>query len=492
MIFHRVLGRLASQSAGVRAAGLYAVGLAWTKGIALLMVPILTRSLAPAEFGRLEVLSSIAEIGGLLAGAGLVDTLYRFASGARPGALRAAAQVSGLSILVALSGMLLLGLFAGRIAVQMPLPTPPTQILLLGVAVVLESAITVPLSWMRMNSAAGAYTAVIVLRATIQSGLVAALVLGGYGVSGVLAAGAITAFGTATLLAAWQARRTGIAVMPTAPNRHAWRGMLAYGLPLVGGGLASFVLGTADRLLLAGTVPDAALGQYALAAKFAMLAALLTQPFELWWFPRRIGLLNEPEGKAQSARLAGVGATLVILSAAMAAIAGPQLIFLLTPAAYHPAALLVPFLCASLAMQSLGSLFNVGCYATRTGTTAMLVNSLAAAVAMVFYLLLIPRWGVPGAIAATLVAQATRLGVFTLVSQRRVPLPYPFGALLRLSGVAIVAAALPQVLEPGLASALATLAGLGLTGAMAFAPGLLVLPAKLRLAKPLRAAQADA
>ena len=120
------------------------------------------------------------------------------------------------------------------------------------------------------------------------------------------------------------------------------------------------------------------------------------------------------------------------------------------------------------------------------------MRSLAAAVAMVFYLLLIPHWGVPGAIAATLLAQATRLGVFTVVSQRRVKLSYPFAALLRLSGVAILAAAVPQVLQPGWTSALATLAGLGLTAAMAFAPGLLVLPATLRLAKPLRAAQADA
>ena len=41
---------------------IYAGAMAWTKGLAMLSVPLLTRQLAPAEFGRLELLSSAAAI----------------------------------------------------------------------------------------------------------------------------------------------------------------------------------------------------------------------------------------------------------------------------------------------------------------------------------------------------------------------------------------------------------------------------------------------
>jgi O-antigen/teichoic acid export membrane protein len=43
------------------------------------MLPILTRYLSPGEFGRLELLLSIADFASMLAGFALTDALYRFA-----------------------------------------------------------------------------------------------------------------------------------------------------------------------------------------------------------------------------------------------------------------------------------------------------------------------------------------------------------------------------------------------------------------------------
>ncbi|MDA1378993.1 hypothetical protein PCI56_02915 [Plesiomonas shigelloides subsp. oncorhynchi] len=43
------------------------------------MLPVFTRYLSPAEYGQLEVLLALVNIGTLLLGLGLVDALYRFA-----------------------------------------------------------------------------------------------------------------------------------------------------------------------------------------------------------------------------------------------------------------------------------------------------------------------------------------------------------------------------------------------------------------------------
>ena len=57
-----------------------------------------------------------------------------------------------------------------------------------------------------------------------------------------------------TTIARLLAGETGLAFEP-----RIWPRLLAYGLPLTGGGLASFALGTADRWLLAGALTPEAL-----------------------------------------------------------------------------------------------------------------------------------------------------------------------------------------------------------------------------------------
>ena len=46
----------------LRATALYGLGIAWSRSVGLLMVPVMTGYLSPGEFGRLELLASAAEI----------------------------------------------------------------------------------------------------------------------------------------------------------------------------------------------------------------------------------------------------------------------------------------------------------------------------------------------------------------------------------------------------------------------------------------------
>jgi len=461
--------RWAALPDGLRATILYAGATGWTKGIGLLLLPLITAMLPAAEFGRLELLASAAEIAAVLAGAGLVDTLYRFAS--LPGAegKLGAARVTGLAIIVTLIG--LAGAFAAApLGALLPLPALPIEVILLGISVALEAAIGVPLAWLRMQNRAAAYAFIVILRGTLHTVLLGLLLWQGFGIAGMLGAGAAASLLAAVVLLAGQARDTGIRMQPAA-----WRPLLAYGVPLIGSGLASFALGTADRWFLASNVAAAALGHYALASKLALAMAFLMQPFELWWYPRRLGVWAAEDGPARSAKLAGTGAAVTLLAAAVATLAGPVLILLATPVAYHPAAAMVPFVVISLVLQSFGSLFNIGCYLGRTGRIPFLVNSLAGAVAIAGYALLIPRFGVPGAIAATVLAQAVRLVVFAILSQRRARAEYPHGAVALLALATAAAAAIPQFLAPWPAAAAALPAFLAL-GLVAIRLGLLPVP----------------
>ncbi len=476
-------GLIARIPVGLRATALYALALAWTKGLAFLTLPVLTATLAPAEFGRLELLSSAAEIGGLIAGMGLVDTLYRFAAEPGEAGRRSAARITGLALLGTALAVVVIVAFAPAIAGGIRLPTPSLDIVLLGVAVAVEAAIGVPLGWLRMQGRAGAFTVLTVARGSLQAGLVVVLVLTGHGVTGVLMAGAIASVAAVVLLAGMQARDTGVSIAPRGSLR-----LLAYGLPLIGSGLASFVLGTADRWVLVGHVEAASLGHYALACKLSLIVALLMQPFDLWWYPQRLKLLTMPGGLERSGRVVGFGAVLLLLAGGATALAGPVLIDLLTSVAYAPAKAFLPWLVLSLVLQMLSSLVNVGSYTGRVAGLPMAVNVAAACVALGLYLALIPGWGVAGAIAATLAAQAVRLGLFAVLSQRRVAVPWRVGRLLVVALCATVAAAAPQVLGTGAAGLLAGVAALGLGVAAGATGGLLPLPGLRWSAPALRPA----
>ncbi len=447
---------LARIPASLRAAGLYAGAMVWTKGLGLLLLPLVTALLPAEEYGRMEFLCSAAEIAALLAGAGLVDTLYRFGSEPGEAGRHSAAQVAGLALVVSLGGLALAALVS-PLGALLPMPATPTEVLLLGVTVALEAAIGVPLAWLRMQGRAAHYAALVVARGTLHSALLALLLWQGFGVAGMLAAGAAGSLLAALALLGGQARLTGIRLAPSG-----WKHLLAYGLPLTAGGLAAFLLGTADRWFLAGTVSAAELGHYALAAKLGLVMAFLTQPFDLWFYPRRIALYGTPEGRQQVARLAATGAAVTLCAAALAALAGPLLIHWATPAAYHGAARFVPWLCAALALQSLGSLFNIGCYMQRTGRQSLVVNGGAGLVALAAYAALIPRFGVAGAVAATLLGQAVRLVWFAWASQRSAPLDYGFLQVALLALGAALVAALPQLLAPVVVMAVAVPAMLAL------------------------------
>lgn len=445
---------------------IYAVALVWTKGLAMLAVPMLTRHLTPEEFGRLELLASVAEIGGVIVGAGLVDTLYRFAIG--DAAKAQAGKVMGLALTISLGCLALLLLAAPTIAAALPLATSPREVIMLGSAVVLEGVISVPLGWLRMNGRAQAYTALVCGRATLQVGLLMVLLVLDTGVAGVLSAGLVAGLLLAGVLTAGQARQTGLRFNPRGSAT-----LLAYGLPLVGTGLAGFVLGTADRWWLAGGVTAAALGHYGLALKIGQIVNLLAQPFELWWYPRRLMVLAGSNGRERSSETVMAGMTLLIVAAAAVSLTAPYIVALLAPAAYAPSAALVPPLTVAVALHLSCSMVNVGIYARDTGWLSLAVNAGAALVAVMFYSLLIPRFGVEGAIAATIIAQTARCMTLGWLSQRTAPLDWKLGRL-----AVVAAAALCSVYVGGLTGGVLLIAVIG--GAAAI--GLVRLPARLTLA----------
>ncbi len=56
----------------------YAIGILMMKGVSLIMIPYITHKLSLAEYGSLEALVLLADIGTILFSFGIVDAMYRY------------------------------------------------------------------------------------------------------------------------------------------------------------------------------------------------------------------------------------------------------------------------------------------------------------------------------------------------------------------------------------------------------------------------------
>jgi O-antigen/teichoic acid export membrane protein len=297
-------------------------------------------------------------------------------------------------------------------------------------------------------------------RGVLQAILSTALLAYGAGVTGIIAGGTIATLIEVVAILALILPETGLSLGPAR-----LRSLMIYGLPILFAGCAAFTLGSLDRWMLADAVSASDLARYGVAAKISAVAATLVQPFNMWWTSKRFIVLNGPNGKQAIARNATIGIVIALLAAVVTALGGPLLILLLTPAEYHSAAAYVPWLVLAFAAQEVGTFLNTGCYDRADGFASLGINLAAAGLIVVLYLLLIPPFGVAGAIAATIGAQGARSLLYHAVSQRRVRLEYPglrltllcigccigvFGAYTGLQPVGAAVAAVPLAAALGL------------------------------------------
>lgn len=416
-----MITRLDRLPTAVRHSLIYASALAFSKALALIMVPVATHFLTPADYGRLDVLQTLADLLSIVIGMGLAETLFRFAGSADDDQerRRASANIFGLALCLGVVALLAGQLLAGVISGWLPGNVAETEARLILASLSMVGTILVPLAWLRMQGNPWHYFIGTAGRVALQVAIAVPLLFLGFGVTGVLCATLISA----TLLCLWLIRTqwldTGISFEFTR-----FKAYSAYGGPLIFVGISGFILGSFDRWILADAVGTAEMAQYALAAKFGLITAVLIQPFDLWWHPRRFSCLKEKHGPQRCAKIATLGVAIAILSALLIAAAGPAMVRWMTPQSYHDSITYIPWLAALAAVHNANATLGFGAMSESTTVRPAMIDGFAAAIALLLYLILIPLYQAWGAITATSIALTLRLCATYWVSQKSLALPY--------------------------------------------------------------------
>jgi O-antigen/teichoic acid export membrane protein len=454
----------------LRSSGLYAIAAIGQPLVGMLMLPIITRYLRPADYGVLATLEQVSSVLALLLGANfgtMIGYFYfqRDTAETRRPVVGTCVLGSGLAGILTMLVLGLMGAFLTHQIIGRQVSALYLQVIALGMPIGFASETL--FAWLRVADRPRAYLAASLLR--IATGAVAAILLVAVfhlKILGMVLSGIAAVTVPALILAAicWRVAR------PTFDGRLFLR-MVKYAAPIGVSALAMFCTNFGDRLILPRYVSMADIGLYNLAYKIGMLASLAYSAFHTYWSSQIFGVMKRDDADTMFARLltyafGGVGAMVL----GLIVFAKPA-IHLLAHRDYSGAAALVPIIATAYGFRSLGDFFRSRYYLAGHPGYDAIANWLGAGLCLGGYLVWIPRFGVWGAAFATLLAFCSVLAVTLIWTFRLRPYEVEAGRLAK------IAIALAAVLGLFMALPVASLVGQIAFGTLLAAgyPGLLWL-----------------
>lgn len=375
---------------------IYAIGTILRRLTALVMLPIYTRYLTPADYGVVELLTMAIEIAGILVGLRISQAMFRYYISAES-LQEKYTVVSTVLITVVLSSM------CG--AMLMVLAAEPVTRFIFGntdyiyefqlfaFTLVTNAISAVGLSYLRARQMPVLFVSIgvvtLVLQVTLNILFVVMLEMHVTGVVySALASGLLISIG----LTAYMLWHVGLKYS----RELAWR-LVNYVAPLMLASIGAFYVAYADKyfIRLFGTLSD--VGLYALAARVSSILATVFEAFNMSWGADRFEVVKKDDAARTFEQVFRFMSAGILLAGAGLALFASDFFRVMTNPAFYPAGYIVPLLVLAAIARVFVIFCNFGAlYMDRTGIMAQ-ASWLKVLVATVGYLSLIPLLGVYGA-----------------------------------------------------------------------------------------------
>jgi O-antigen/teichoic acid export membrane protein len=444
--------------------GKYSIGVIAGKLTALLLLPVYSRCLSPADYGALALLDLTLYFLGALFGMQLGEAMFYFyargeSDAERQSAVSTALAASvGIGVLVGAAGWVaateisrfVLG--SERFAACFRL-----QFISLALGLPAEAgycgirALDRPMDYVRVSilQLLCSMAAGILLLTVFHMGLIGVLWAGIVGPTVALCAQAF-------VLSRWVRQWP----KPAFLSR-----MVRYAWPLGLSGVLMLLIHFGDTFVLRRYVPLADVGIYSLAYRIGMLVAIVDMPYNRFWNAQMYQIVGGADGPAIYGRICTYRA--LVLSAVavwLGFFTGPALAILVPPS-YQGAARYAPWIALAYVLRSVGDHFRGSFYLEAKTSRQLPVIGFGAAVCVAGYLALIPRWGLWGAVVATNLCFAVMLVHGFRSAQRVRAFPYELRRLAQLVFWSVALVALHQLVQP---SSFWAMVALGACGTLAF------------------------
>lgn len=421
----------------------YSTGNLLIKGLSLISAPIFTRIFIPAQYGAWSYINVMVAFmtGILLLGGDNAYTRYFFQCESEEEkqtltatwlAFLAIWSIVVIAAILPFSGALaswMLGEDGYRAAWVIGLVSSPLAMMNLSLAQALRNRFRAK-EFMLFNLA----TAILTISLAVLFVLVFDL-----GVAGALLGAALASL-VMIPLRLWVIRD----LLSQSFSLQFLKKLLIFGLPLVPMNIAFWLFSNADRLMLARLASLEEVGIYSIAGSMAAVIMLLQNAIGLSWLPHGIKTYEEDQimaaqvfRKIMITFLAGSG----FIITGFVALA-QEVLFILVPPAYYAAFTVIPFLAAGFIFFTSAHV-SVVAIMVKNKTVYIMIACWAIAVLNIgLNFLLIPRFGIAGAGAATGISYMFFAGSYALISRQLWPVAYPGKLIALLLIVPLVAVGL--------------------------------------------------
>lgn len=403
----------------------YGLSLVIGRGATLLLLPLYTRALSPAEFGQADVLLAAITIAHVVAPLEISQAQARFLpDAAGPAERRAICATALVFTLIAYGALLALGLaFSGTLAGWSG-TTRELVVLALLVAVA-QGLQRVTSGQLRSDRRAGPFAAVSMTLTLVTAVATVATVVGGRMGSAGLLLGHLSGAVVGTVVAWWFTRGS----WSSGLDRTQLGRMLAYSTPLVVSGVGVAMMLQVDRLALQKLATLSDVGVFGVAARLAGIVQLVIAGFQSALSPLIYATHREEGTPPALARLFARFSAAALALVLGLSLLSPELVALFAAPGYAGAAALLPILVPATLLASMYPFAPGADIAGRTGWLAA-VNVSGGLVNATLSFALIPHLGVRGAALANLLASALQFAAYMVISQRLYPVPHRWGRLV--------------------------------------------------------------
>lgn len=453
----------------------YGVGQVLTRLSSVLMLPVYTRFLTPADYGTIAIFDLITALLAIVFGGGIAPAAQRYHFDATDETDRARIW-SAAFLMTALPPLpfLLLAWWSREAlahATHGIVELAPLYSLVLPtlwLSTVSLTADTYLRTRKRSTTSVVVNLAALALNIALNLYL---LIVAGLGVAGVLL-GNLIATAAATV-----ARSLAVLadMRPTVPSRDLVATLWRFGAPLVLSAVLAVGMHQLDRYLLRLFRDLEQVGVYSLAYTLAQgSVSLLLIPFSAAWEAVRYEIARERDASLLYARVFRAFVSAAALLAFAVALFADEIFGLVAPPDFRAAAALVPVLVLAYVVFSMHAHFSVPAYLHKAPRHTVGVFATGLVVNVAANVLLVPPYGAHGAAGATLVTFAAFSAVGLWRYSRLERYPYPLAWCAAVIGAMIVVFTL---LKSGTAGA-SHMAAIG-------AKGIAWIGATTLLAKPL-------
>jgi O-antigen/teichoic acid export membrane protein len=419
---------------------IYGLGNIGTKIIAIVLLPLYTAYLTPADYGVLQICNVLSSIIVTIIVMGSSSALFKVYYEDKNEENRRIILGTTVIFYIISAALLLIPLIILRKSIA-PILIGGEQsnylLVLVIFAAYLEGLISLGLAILRANEKSVTYAIFSIVRLIIYIGLnicfVAVLHRNYIGVKEATLIALIISFIVIFILTYKKIRWKF--------NRNYIKDILIIGIPLAIGGLASWVLNMTDRYMLKFLLPEnialIQVGLYSLGAKIAsFIHFILVAPFMLSWGALMYSYQNDPHAKQIYRSVLNIFAIIAGILFLFISFFSPEIINLIAKNKdYLSAYKVVPYLAFSKVLFGVYMVFTVGVTLTRNTKYITLANTIAALLNIGLNFLFIPYYGMMGAAVASLISFIVRTVILYYYAQKNYFIPFE---IIRITGLLLI------------------------------------------------------